>query len=50
MAHVALAEAVLFIIDTEWRELPSRAQKTILYGSEYHVHVRYRNKYGRVLY
>src|SRR4051794_24467885 len=43
----ALGEAEHFSIDTPWRQLPARAQKTILYGSEDQVHVRYRNKYGR---
>ena len=43
----ALAKAEKFSVDTPWRKLPSRAQKTILYGSEDQVHVRYRNKYGR---
>ena len=43
----ALATAEKFSIDTPWRQLPSRAQKTILYGSEDQVHVRYRNKFGR---
>jgi excinuclease ABC subunit A len=41
----ALAEAEKFSIDTPWRQLSSRAQKTVLYGSEDQVHVRYRNKY-----
>jgi excinuclease ABC subunit A len=43
----ALAEAQKFSVDTPWRSLPARAQKTVLYGSEDQVHVRYRNKYGR---
>jgi excinuclease ABC subunit A len=43
----ALADAEKFSVDTPWRKLPARAQKTILYGSEDQVHVRYRNKYGR---
>ncbi|MFI8804845.1 MULTISPECIES: excinuclease ABC subunit UvrA [Micromonospora] len=43
----ALGEAEHFDIDTPWRKLPSRAQKTILHGSDDQVHVRYRNKYGR---
>ncbi|PMR60229.1 excinuclease ABC subunit A [Verrucosispora sp. ts21] len=43
----ALGEAQHFDIDTPWRALPSRAQKTILHGSDDQVHVRYRNKYGR---
>jgi excinuclease ABC subunit A len=43
----ALADAGKFSVDTPWRQLPARAQKTILYGAEDQVHVRYRNKYGR---
>ncbi|PWU49820.1 excinuclease ABC subunit A [Micromonospora globispora] len=43
----ALGEVQHFDIDTPWRALPSRAQKTILHGSDDQVHVRYRNKYGR---
>ncbi|MBX7266047.1 excinuclease ABC subunit UvrA [Micromonospora sp. Llam7] len=43
----ALGEAEHFDVDTPWRALPSRAQKTILHGSGDQVHVRYRNKYGR---
>lgn len=43
----ALGDAEHFDLDTPWRKLPSRAQKTIMYGSEDQVHVRYRNKYGR---
>jgi excinuclease ABC subunit A len=43
----ALGEAEHFDLDTPWRRLPSRAQKTIMHGSGDQVHVRYRNKYGR---
>ncbi|GIF12008.1 excinuclease ABC subunit UvrA [Actinoplanes teichomyceticus] len=43
----ALAKAEGFSLDAPWRALPSRAQKTILYGADDQVHVRYRNKYGR---
>ncbi len=43
----ALGEAEHFDLDTPWRALPSRVQKTILYGSSDQVHVRYRNRYGR---
>ncbi|MFK3982269.1 excinuclease ABC subunit UvrA [Micromonospora sp. NPDC050397] len=43
----ALGEAEHFDLDTPWRKLPSRAQKSILHGSGDQVHVRYRNKYGR---
>ncbi|HEY8451349.1 MAG: excinuclease ABC subunit UvrA [Micromonosporaceae bacterium] len=44
----ALAEQEGFSLDTPWRALPSRVQKTILYGSQDQIHVRYRNRYGRV--
>ncbi|TDC59289.1 excinuclease ABC subunit UvrA [Micromonospora sp. KC207] len=43
----ALGETEHFDVDTPWRALPARAQKTILHGSGDQVHVRYRNKYGR---
>jgi excinuclease ABC subunit A len=43
----ALGKDEGFKLDTPWRALSSRAQKTILYGSQDQVHVRYRNKYGR---
>jgi len=43
----ALGEAEHFDLDTPWRALPARAQKTILHGADDQVHVRYRNKYGR---
>jgi excinuclease ABC subunit A len=43
----ALGESEHFDLDTPWRALASRAQKTILHGSHDQVHVRYRNKYGR---
>jgi len=43
----ALGDAEHFDVDTPWRKLSTQAQKTILYGSDDQVHVRYRNKYGR---
>jgi excinuclease ABC subunit A len=43
----AVGQAEHFDLDTPWRKLPSRAQKTILHGTDDQVHVRYRNKYGR---
>ncbi|HEX2771441.1 MAG TPA: excinuclease ABC subunit UvrA, partial [Micromonosporaceae bacterium] len=43
----ALGDAEHFDLDTPWRKLSSRAQKTILHGADDQVHVRYRNKYGR---
>jgi excinuclease ABC subunit A len=43
----ALGDQEGFSLDTPWRALPNRAQKTILYGADDQLHVRYRNKYGR---
>ena len=43
----ALGDQEGFDLDTPWRALPSRVQKTILYGAEDQVHVRYRNRFGR---
>jgi excinuclease ABC subunit A len=43
----ALGEQEGFDLDTPWRALSHRAQKTILYGVQDQVHVRYRNRYGR---
>ena len=43
----ALGQKEGFSLDTPWRALSSRAQKTILYGIEGSLPVRYRNKYGR---
>ena len=43
----ALGEQEGFSLDTPWRALSSRAQKTVLHGTQDQVHVRYRNRYGR---
>jgi excinuclease ABC subunit A len=44
----ALAEDLSFNIDTPWRKLPSRAKEAVLHGLDYQVHVKYRNRYGRM--
>jgi excinuclease ABC subunit A len=44
----ALGEQEGFDLDTPWRAISSRAQKTIMHGAQDQVHVRYRNRYGRV--
>jgi excinuclease ABC subunit A len=36
-----------FSMDVPWRALPKRAQQAVLYGKDYQVHVRYRNRWGR---
>jgi excinuclease ABC subunit A len=43
-----LGAAMGFDVDTPWRKLPAKARKAILEGSDEQVHVRYRNRYGRV--
>ncbi len=43
-----LGESMGFDVDTPWRKLPAKARKAILEGCDEKVHVRYRNRYGRV--
>jgi len=43
-----LADALEFDIDTPWRKLPAKVRKAVLEGSTEQVHVRYKNRYGRV--
>jgi excinuclease ABC subunit A len=43
----ALGKDQGFNLDTPWRAISDRAQKAILYGDDYQVHVRYRNRFGR---
>ncbi|MFZ8872614.1 MAG: excinuclease ABC subunit A, partial [Candidatus Nanopelagicaceae bacterium] len=44
----ALAKDVKFSMDAPWRKLSEKARKAILNGYEYEVHVKYKNRYGRV--
>lgn len=44
----ALAKDVKFSMDTPWKRLSERARNAILNGYEYEVHVKYKNRYGRV--
>jgi excinuclease ABC subunit A len=44
----ALAEDMGFPIDAPWRRLPKRAKDAVLHGLDYQVHVKYRNRYGRM--
>ena len=44
----ALAKDVKFSMATPWRKLSVKAKEAILRGYEYEVHVKYRNRYGRV--
>ncbi len=43
----ALAEDLAFSVDKPWHSLPERATEALLYGQDYRVHVKYRNRYGR---
>jgi len=43
----ALGEELGFDLDTPWRELSAKAQRSILDGHPTKVHVRHRNRYGR---
>ena len=43
-----LAVAMDFDPNTPFSELTSAQQKAVLHGSEHHVSVRYKNRYGRV--
>ena len=44
----ALANDVKFSMSTPWKKLSVKAKEAILHGYEYEVHVKYRNRYGRV--
>jgi excinuclease ABC subunit A len=43
----SLAEDLGFSTNVAWRALPERAQEAILYGQNFKVHVKYRNRWGR---
>ena len=44
----ALSTEVKFSLDNPWKKLSAKAQEAILHGFEYEVHVKYKNRYGRV--
>ena len=43
-----LAKDINFSLQTPWKRLSQKAKDAILYGSDYEVHVKYKNRYGRV--
>ena len=43
-----LSGDVKFSLDTPWKKLSEKAKDAILNGYEYEVHVKYKNRYGRV--
>ncbi len=42
-----LADAMGFDLATPWKDLPAKARKAVIEGSEHQVHVKYKNRYGR---
>ena len=44
----ALSEDVKFSLNTPWKRLPEKAREAIMNGYDYEVHVKYKNRYGRV--
>ena len=43
----ALSNEVGFDMNAPWRTLSPESQKAVLYGNNYQVHVRFKNRYGR---
>ena len=43
-----LALEMKFSMDTPWKKLSAKAKDAVLYGSDYEVHVKYKNRYGRI--
>ena len=43
-----LAGELKFSLDNPWKKLSVKAREAILHGSDYEVHVKYKNRYGRV--
>ncbi|WP_204044925.1 excinuclease ABC subunit UvrA [Acrocarpospora phusangensis] len=42
-----LGNALGFDLDTRWDRLSKQAQKSLLYGHDEQIHIRYSNRYGR---
>lgn len=43
-----LSSDLKFSLDTPWKRLSVKAKEAVLHGYEYEIHVKYRNRYGRV--
>ena len=43
-----LAGELKFSLTNPWKKLPVKAKEAILHGWDYEVHVKYKNRYGRV--
>ena len=44
----ALAKELKFSLDNPWKKLSVKAKEAIINGFDYEVHVKYKNRYGRV--
>ena len=44
-----LAKDLNFSIDTPWQELPEEIQEAVLYGNNFDVQMKWKNRYGREL-
>lgn len=44
----ALSEDIKFSLDTPWKRISEKAREAILHGYDYEVHVKFKNRYGRV--
>lgn len=44
----ALASELKFSLDSPWKKLSVKAKEAIINGFDYEVHVKYKNRYGRV--
>jgi excinuclease ABC subunit A len=44
----AVAATHGFSMQTPWKRLPKRARDVVLFGSDEEIHVRYKNRYGRM--
>ena len=44
----ALASELKFSLDNPWKKLSIKAKEAIINGFDYEVHVKYKNRYGRV--
>ena len=44
----ALAKEMKFSLDTPWKKLSVKAKEAVINGFDYEVHVKYKNRYGRV--
>jgi len=43
-----LAADMKFSMEKPWKSLPAKAKQALLHGYDYEVHVKYKNRYGRV--